>query len=207
MTSILPIFPVPIHCSYLDRKFTPGELDFFERMEKNSHENVGNKTTDDGYVLNKSPLTEKLKKELLDTAKDYFKRITCPSHSDVRPYITQSWLNYTKKGEHHHRHNHQNSYLSGVLYIKAHKDVDRIYFYKNDYETQRGLQIETDKYHPYNSNSWWVPVETGKILLFPSYLVHEVHTKEDKEERISLAFNVYVQGTMGTKSHKTELQL
>jgi hypothetical protein len=45
------------------------------------------------------------------------------------------------------------------------------------------------------------------IVLFPSYLVHSVKTKDDDSERVSLAFNVYLKGKIGSYHSITELVL
>ena len=37
----------------------------------------------------------------------------------------------------------------------------------------------------------------SKIILFPSWLMHEVRAKEGDNERISLAFNTFIKGDIG----------
>ena len=44
----------------------------------------------------------------------------------------------------------------------------------------------------WNSESWWFPVKTGDVILFPSSLIHMVETKQGTNTRISLAFNVFI---------------
>ena len=63
---------------------------------------------------------------------DYFNKVLCAKN--VKPYITQSWLNYTRANQFHHRHEHPNSFVSGVLYINADKATDRINFYNKRHE-------------------------------------------------------------------------
>jgi hypothetical protein len=43
--------------------------------------------------------------------------------------------------------------------------------------------------------------------MFPSSLTHMVETKEGTNTRISLAFNVFIKGTIGVNSLLTELTL
>jgi hypothetical protein len=38
-------------------------------------------------------------------------------HAEIDPFVTQSWLNWTKPGQWHHKHSHPNSLYSGVLYL------------------------------------------------------------------------------------------
>ena len=47
---------------------------------------------------------------------------------NIKIYITQSWLNYTNFKQYHHAHSHNNSFVSGVFYLKADKNFDFISF-------------------------------------------------------------------------------
>jgi len=197
------IFPTPIYFHKLNRKITPIELKFIEKNKKNIYKNIGNTTSNDNYVLNNKEF-KSIKEELNLIIQDYFNKIILSSN-DVTPYITQSWLNYTKKNEHHHRHQHQNSLVSGVFYINCDEKFDKIKFFK-DYN-YKNIQLETKEFNIWNSESWWFPVKTGDVILFPSSLSHMVETKEGTNTRISLAFNVFVKGKIGTNKILTELIL
>jgi hypothetical protein len=59
----------------------------------------------------------------------------------------------------------------------------------------------------WNSETWWFPVKTGDIIMFPSSLTHMVENKEGTNTRISLAFNVFIKGTIGNNKQLTELIL
>lgn len=59
----------------------------------------------------------------------------------------------------------------------------------------------------WNSTSWWFPVKTGDIIIFPSSLTHAVETKQGDNTRTSLAFNVFIKGTIGNNKSLTELHL
>ena len=48
---------------------------------------------------------------------------------------------------------------------------------------------------------------TGKILLFPSKLAHNVEENEGDLERISIAINTFVTGHIGDNLNKTGLNL
>ena len=88
--------------------------------------------------------------------------------------------------------------------MNADKDNDKIHFNNNRHNV---IDIQTENFNPFNSGSWWFPVETGQVLLFPSYLVHYVETKKGTNTRISLAFNIFIKGTIGSKKKLTELTL
>jgi uncharacterized protein (TIGR02466 family) len=196
------LFPTPIFFSSLEREFTPLELKFVDKNKKDTYNNTGNITSNDNYVLNEKPFLN-LKNELDLKVKEYFDKIICPSNK-VKPYITQSWLNYTKKNQYHHKHQHPNSLVSGVFYINADEKLDKIKFFKEDYQP---IKLEIKEYNLFNSQSWWFTVKTGDIVLFPSSLTHMVETKEGDNTRVSLAFNVFVEGKIGNNKDLTELIL
>ena len=202
-SNINGIFPTPVYMSKLDRALTPLELKFVDKSKKNSHNNEGNITSNNNYILNEKPFLN-LKEELDLRIKDYFNKIICPAN-DITPYITQSWLNYTKTNQYHHKHEHPNSLVSGVFYINCNEEFDKIKFFKKfNYQT---IKPEVKEWNIWNSESWWFSVKTGDIILFPSSLTHMVETKQGTNTRISLAFNVFIKGTVGNNKQLTELIL
>ena len=197
------IFPTPIYMSKLDRALTPLELKFVDKSKKDFYKNDGNITSNNNYILNKKPFTN-IKKELDKRVQDYFDKVLSTTDA-VTPYITQSWLNYTETNQYHHKHQHPNSLVSGVLYIDSDEKFDKIYFYRdNIYKT---IKPQTKDWNLWNSESWWFPVKTGDIIMFPSSLTHMVETKQGTNTRISLAFNTFIKGTVGDNKQLTELIL
>ena len=197
------IFPKPIYMSKLNRKLTHLELKFVEKNKKDSFKNEGNITSNNTYILNEKPFVN-IKKELDLRVKDYFNKIISPINS-ITPYITQSWLNYTEKNQFHHKHKHPNSLVSGVFYINCHEELDKIKFFRDD--DYKMIKPEIKNWNLYNSETWWFTVKTGDIIMFPSSLTHMVETKEGNNTRISLAFNVFIKGTIGNNKQLTELIL
>ena len=192
-STINNIFPTPIYTTKLDRELTRLELKFVEKIKKESYYNGQNTTSNSNYILNEKPFLN-LKKELDLRVKDYFEKVI--SSTDlVIPFITQSWLNYTEKDQYHPKHSHSNSFVSGVFYINCHKELDKITFFNDSYKT---IKPEVKTWNLYNSESWWFPVKTNDIIMFPSSLNHMVETKQGDNTRISLAFNVFVKGIEGS---------
>jgi uncharacterized protein (TIGR02466 family) len=201
-SEIQTIFPTPVYFSNLNRKLNSSELKFLNKAKKNVYRNEGNTTSKDTYVLNKKPFS-KLKKELNLRIKEYFDKIICTKNK-IKPCITQSWLNYTEENQFHHRHSHPNSIVSGVFYIDADQNFDKIYFFK---EKKEAIALPPKNYNIFNSPSWWFPVKSNDIILFPSSLLHMVETKKGNNTRTSLAFNIFVEGTIGETRTLTELIL
>jgi uncharacterized protein (TIGR02466 family) len=196
------IFPTPIYISKVDRELTPLELKFVDKNKKDFYKNDGNITSNNNYILNEKPFAN-IKKELDLKVQDYFNKVISSSNN-ITPYITQSWLNYTETNQYHHKHAHPNSLVSGVFYINCHEEHDKIKFFNDNYKT---IKLEVKDWNIWNSESWWFSVKTGDIILFPSSLTHMVETKQGDNTRISLAFNVFIKGTIGNNKDLTELHL
>ncbi len=196
------IFPTPIYISKLNRELTNKELSFINKTKLDVYKNEGNTTSNNNYILNQKAFKD-LKTDLDLRVQDYFQKVICPTDV-ITPYITQSWLNYTETNQYHHKHQHANSLVSGVFYINCDEQFDKIKFFKEDYKT---IKPEIKDWNIWNSESWWFSVKTGDVILFPSSLTHMVETKEGDNTRISLAFNVFIKGTIGNNKQLTELIL
>jgi uncharacterized protein (TIGR02466 family) len=196
------IFPTPIYISKINRKLTNKELSFIKKIKSDCNKNEGNITSNDNYILNNKEF-KNLKHEIDSKVQDYFDKVISPSNN-ITPYITQSWLNYTETNQYHHKHAHPNSLVSGVFYINCDDKFDKIKFFNETYKT---IKPEIKDWNIWNSESWWFSVKTRDIILFPSSLTHMVETKEGTNTRISLAFNVFIKGTVGNNKNLTELIL
>ena len=109
--------------------------------------------------------------------------------SDVSIHLNGCWINVNNKNNYNRTHTHPGNMLSGCYYIKTPKKSGDIVFEdpraqavclplpvveKNKYT------IQTARFHP----------ESGAIVVFPSWLPHNVETNESDKERISVAFNM-----------------
>jgi len=201
-SNINSIFPTPVYISKLNRELSEEELSFIHKSKLNFYKNEGNITAVDNYILNNKEF-KTLKEELDLRIQDYFNKIVCTTNN-ITPYITQSWLNYTETNQYHHKHAHPNSLVSGVFYIDCDSQFDKIKFFNENYKT---IKLEVKEWNLWNSESWWFPVKTGDIIMFPSSLTHMVETKQGDNTRISLAINVLIKGTVGDNKSLTELIL
>ena len=202
-SDIYNIFPIPVYMTKMDRGFTKQELNFVKEQKKHCTKNAGNINTTDNYILNRKEF-KNIKKFLDKTCKDYLERVICPKNN-IELYITQSWLNYTETNQYHHKHAHPNSVISGVLYFDSDKENDKIMF--SDPITYKQIKPDIDKYNVWNSDTWWFAVETGMLIMFPSSTTHQVETKKGNNTRISLAFNTFYKGSVGSNFDLTELIL
>tara|TARA_Y100001973_G_C5143654_1_gene304238 strand:+ start:231 stop:857 length:627 start_codon:yes stop_codon:yes gene_type:complete len=197
------IFPIPIYTTKMNRGFTKQELQFVKEQKKHCIKNQGNINTKDNYILNRKQF-KNIKKFLDKCCKDYLDTIICPKNN-VKLYITQSWLNYTEANQYHHRHEHPNSVVSGVLYFDSDIKNDKILFTSSKGYQQIKPEIDNTKWNLWNSGTWFFSVETGNLFMFPSSTTHQVESKKGTNTRISLAFNTFYKGTVGSNSELTEL--
>ena len=199
---IIGIFPTPIYTNKLDREFKKKEINFFEKEKEKKFKNIGNSSSDNNYILNNTELKH-LKQELDFIVIDYYKKVIS-LNDNASPYITQSWLNWTTENEFHHRHSHPNSIVSGVLYINADENYDKIDFFNDRYEQFHIKEKETNVFNGKNAT---LKVSNGLVVLFPSYVQHAVNIKQGNNVRISLAFNTFIKGIIGFDKALTELKL
>lgn len=193
------LFPQPVGLFQFDRDLTEKEKKFI--MGQEQRPNMGNTTSVDTYILKNNAL--KGLREFIETCLNtYFKEVVMPK-DDVSVYITQSWLNYTNKGQFHHKHAHPNSYISGVFYVNGDVEKDKIYFYNDGYKQ---IKLESVGWNRFNCESWWFEAMTGRLVLFPSSLTHMVEAVTAEQTRVSLSFNTFLKGTIGSNNSLTELK-
>ena len=162
-TIIENLFPTPIYMSNINRKFTEKELAFVKDKKTQTEKNQGdNIITTDKNILDKIEFKE-VKSFLENSCQDYLDKIISPL-KNVKLYITQSWLNYTEENQTHHAHSHQNSIISGVLYIDADKDNDKIKFrVVEDFISEN---IKDFRIQLLEVNDWLQKVKSDKKNLF-----------------------------------------
>lgn len=110
---------------------------------------------------------------------------------DLDWFVKEMWMNRLRTGGQQSVHSHANSFISGVIYLTGSDPSARTTFYRN----MGGRDFAFANEHPdtrpgpFNAPKWSVPeTAPGDMVLFPSYLLHEVPTN-DGPDRYSLAFN------------------
>ena len=116
-SDIFNLFVVPLGWYNMDFKFSKDELEFLQNQEFDKNE--GNLTSKDDFILEREQL-KRVRKWIDDCIVHYFDKTYCFVKNEL--YITQSWTNLSKPGMFHHRHNHGNSLISGVMYIEGNDD-------------------------------------------------------------------------------------
>lgn len=194
---IIELFPIPVGQYNLSRSITDQELGHILQLEMTKNE--GNLTSKRHNIFMDPELAD-IREFCLRSLSDYVSTVIIPQ-DDCEIQFTQSWSNTTDHNQWHHRHQHPNSVVSGVFYVKTNSG-DRIMFFRDQYQQ---IKIQPQAYNMYNSDSWWLPVQSGQLLLFPSNLTHMVPRVEESGLRVSISFNTFPKGRLGQDLNLTEL--
>ncbi len=108
-------------------------------------------------------------------------------------FLIYAWININKPGNYNVKHLHPTNDLSGVLWIKAPQNSGDIVF-ESPYEFQAYQEIDSyvDEFrNSFNiDHSYYFTPTDGRMLIFPSHLMHEVEENLSNEDRISVSFNI-----------------
>ena len=106
-------------------------------------------------------------------------------------FIKELWLNVMEQGGSQSVHNHANSFISGVIYLTPSHPSAHTLFVKSlggrDFSfsnTNSRTEIGA-----FNAEKWASPApQPGDVILFPSYMLHEVPINRGAR-RVTIAFN------------------
>lgn len=132
------------------------------------------------------PFIEELKNNIMS----YINQ--CGFKTDLKYKLDNIWININGYKDHNKPHIHPGCLFSGVYYLKTPDNCGNIVFnHPADslpYDWKKDLLRE---FITNNCNDWFLPVQKGKMFIFPSWLYHYVMPNlNEKEDRISLAFNI-----------------
>lgn len=182
---LFPLFPTIIYKKNLAFELTQPELDAIYATDVYLQP-LGNGTSTDVLLLNK-PEFARLRKICLEHAQIYYTEVM---KYNYKLHMTNSWLNVTQENQAHDLHNHNNSVLSGVLYIKTNDSTPSITFSRLHPPMLLNFKSEEPTFS--NTLEWELPVEDNCIVIFPSQCFHYVKKNTTPNERISIAFNTFV---------------
>ena len=110
-----------------------------------------------------------------------------------KPVVGQVWINLNRPGDYNKTHTHPNSFFTGVYYVKAEKTSGAIEFLHPIREHNYTISNSTITQHNnYNSGTHWEHPEVGSCLIFSPWMMHSVQPNRSGEDRISIAFNCYL---------------
>lgn len=194
--TIRTLFATPLYEAELDDDALLGELAHSIRMLAEDDVAGQRWSAEKGYkgytsyaslndLPRRDPAFDDLKRILTRHAAKFAKELAW----DVKPKLDSLWVNLLKGGGHHSGHIHPHSILSGTLYVEVPKGSGDIRFE----DPRSGLMMAApvrgenapEHLQPYAR----VSPRPGLILLWESWLRHEVLPHTGKGERLSVSFN------------------
>ena len=110
--------------------------------------------------------------------------------NSMRQVLEDAWININKRGDFNYAHAHPGVFFSCVYYVKGGPNKGEIAF---------NTPIEAHAYtipdalvtshNAFTAHDLFIPPVTGELLIFPSWLKHDVRPNETDEDRISIALN------------------
>ena len=105
----------------------------------------------------------------------------------------EAWININKPGDYNVRHNHPNCNLAGVLWIRCPQNCGQILFESpNDFQSYNEIESYKSEFkdkNKFHHSYCFNPVE-GRLVVFPSHLIHLVKENKSDSDRISVSFNI-----------------
>ena len=124
-----------------------------------------------------------------ECAKDFLDNVLEMEYEEF--FLTESWMNISEKGGYQKIHNHSNSIISGVLYLKSKPELPPLVFKKQKMEFEPFISL-TEHYkkgNPNTASTLAFPCTQNTMHVFNSHLYHGHDTSVLEEERISIAWN------------------
>jgi len=152
------------------------------------------------YTENQSLLKDSifldLKNTILDLSRNYLNSIE-QIFEDIQ--ISSSWAIICPPNSKSGTHKHANSYISGCFYLTEGSPIIFSNPLTNLWHFTNNLDIPATTFRGSQYTSF--TPSSGKLLLFPSWLYHEIQPN-NTSERISLAFNIIPKGEFGHNTAK-----
>ncbi len=103
--------------------------------------------------------------------------------------MTDCWVNIMHRGAAHGSHLHPLATLSGIYYVQTPPDCPGLKL--EDPRLERMMAAPPRRSDASRANQTWVtvPARAGRLILFESWLRHEVPPNTSRSDRISVSFN------------------
>jgi uncharacterized protein (TIGR02466 family) len=195
MPAAASLFGVPIYTADVD-PVSAKSINYIANLPFEKMEN--------GFITNDVTLLDdpkclEIRNKVLNAFDDYAYNLL-KIKPETEFYMTTSWAVKFLPGGSAHEHSHVNSLFSGVLYLKAAEETGRFTLHK--YQKYLGfssptISLEFSEQNIFNSSTWSITPIENQIIIFPSNVMHSVEINNSKDDRISVAFNMFVRGNFG----------
>jgi uncharacterized protein (TIGR02466 family) len=107
----------------------------------------------------------------------------------ARLAMTDCWVNVMSRHAVHSLHLHPLAVVSGTYYVATPPGSSRLRFEDPRLDKLMGAPPKRDPCRPENRQQVSYDVAAGKVILFESWLRHEVASNPTRGERVSISFN------------------
>jgi len=201
---IIPLFSTPLYVSQVN--LLNDEIEFIKKTNYlRVPANNGFMSKNNDILKNKN--LKNLNKQIIEHLKFYKEEIFSIANN-INVFIKHSWLMKHIKGDKSQKHFHENSLISGIVYVKTPEKSGNIIFHKKNSvinDVSPLIQLNFNEFNLFNSGAWNLDVEENMIVLFPSYLDHSTEVNESNDERYCLSFDTFLKGKI--KTHDKELEI
>lgn len=104
-------------------------------------------------------------------------------------FMTDCWVNVMPPFTTHGLHLHPLSFISGTYYVRTPEGCPGLKFEDPRLDRFMAAPPRKSKVQPINETFVTYPAVAGNVVLFESWLRHEVPANQVDEERISISFN------------------
>lgn len=194
------VFPTPVAVHYWpDSDTLNAELKALVLAEEAaspglSRSNVGGWHSEMGFLFREEPALARLRARIERMTGEMTAALMQPGQ---RRFRVEGWANALRKGQYNSLHVHPNSTWSGVYYVTGNPppaagEGDAEFSGKIEFIDPRPGASATYSVENVMQRRCMVNPGAGAMILFPSWLQHQVHPYFGPDVRISIAFNVLI---------------
>lgn len=161
----------------------------------------------DKYILNNKEF-KKLKEHILKNIDTYlYDNLKIKRH--IKFKMLNSWCMKHQTNDWADKHSHENSFISGILYLKTNINSGNLIFHRNEILNlfPNTIKIEYEEFNLINSDYISINPKDGDLVLFPSSIKHSVSKNTSKEDRYCCAFNLFPYGEFGDINSSNYIKL
>lgn len=154
--------------------------------------NVGGWHSASDFILRREPCLERLVMRVRVMVGEMVRAMMKPRTDKMH---IEGWANVLRHGQYNMPHVHPNATWSGVYYVTgnpAPESGDHPHSGKIEFTDPRPGAAATYTVENMMQQSCMLNPDAGTMVVFPSWLVHQVHPYFGPDARVSIAFNVVI---------------
>lgn len=147
----------------------------------------GMNTVDSNIWTCDSPNILKLNKKILEIVKNLTHQYVAPNYDSFEYFHSKGWLNYNLSGQDLALHGHGGSKISATYYISVPENSGDLLLV----DPRGGVDWDKEVENHVNGIKYKrIKPSKGKLIFFPSYVLHSVEQNKSNDVRISLTTDI-----------------